>query len=351
MRSVSHFFFASLMVLCFLSLKILFSSNPELLNLPGTGCVGEECNVLGETAFCGDFICNGFETCATCELDCGVCPESEAWWQVWGGHLLASADTGQAIVSAIPGDDTCIEPDCYPFVSSVDRAGIGDSDGFLLTGGGSIAAGGWLTYREPNTFAEGTLVTRLNETYSFFYRQYSLGLNPDDDFAASADDAQEPIVVKEAYFHSGDLTIQSSWDVTSGESYVIFVDGDLYIQDPGGLGELITVSEGGFLAFVVTGDINISEDVGHSVLANTAGNIEGVYVADGTITVASNGAMDLRFVGEGTFVGWEGVMLGRDFNGGVDNDYYPAEMFVFRPDLVKNTPEKMMRSQMLRQES
>ena len=23
---------------------------------------------------CGDFSCNGYETCATCSLDCGICP-------------------------------------------------------------------------------------------------------------------------------------------------------------------------------------------------------------------------------------------------------------------------------------
>jgi len=50
------------------------------------------------------------------------------------------------------------------------------------------------------------------------------------------------------------------------------------------------------------------------------------------------------------FVGLSEVSLNRDFNSGDDNDLYPTETFIYRPDFIKNTPEKMKRSQMLRQE-
>ncbi len=147
------------------------------------------------------------------------------------------------------------------------------------------------------------------------------------------------------------MTIQSPWDVTDDESYVIFVDGNLTFDDSGRVEELISVEEGGFLAFIVSGDINIADSVGNDNLANTTSNIEGVFISDGTLTIESNGAMDKRFIGEGTFVGWTDVELLRDYDDEVLNESYPTETFVYRPDFVKNTPEKMKRPQILWQET
>ena len=301
--------------------------------------------------FCGNGSCAGFENCSVCAVDCGGCPT--AWWQVAGGNLFSSITSGNAIISDIAAALTCIEPACVPGLSIRDRSSASNSDGFPVTGGGAISINGeMITYRDPDVFALGTVQTRFYETYSYFYSKLSLGLLPADDYNISAGDALEPSVSQEFYFHSGNMTIQSAWDVTSGESYVVFVDGDLTIEDPGAVGELIKVAEGGFLAFIVSGDINIADSVGHSVLTNTAGNVEGVYIADGTITVASNGSADNRFVGEGTFVGWTSVSLERTFDElTANNDLYPVETFVYRPDLLKNTPEKMKRAQMLWQET
>ena len=190
----------------------------------------------------------------------------------------------------------------------------------------------------------------MRENYSYFYSRYSLGFSPEDDYQYSDLDALEPIEPKEAYFHSGDLIIQSPWEVTAGESYVIFIDGDLTIEDPLGVGELIIVEEGGFLVFIVSGNINIADSVGHSTLSNTTGNIEGVYIADGMISIMSNGSADKRFIGEGTFVGWTDVEMLRDFSDEITNQSYPTETFVYRPDFVRYTPEKMKRPQMIWQE-
>ena len=298
--------------------------------------------------FCGNGVCAGFENCFSCAVDCGACPSS--WWQVWGGHLAAEADAGSAISSLIPSDTVCIVPACYPFLSSRDRAGTVNSDGLAMVAGGDISVNGRYSYRDPDIFAIGTIKTRLVESYSFFYSQYSLGPSPTEDFAATADDAQKPTTTKDYYFHSGDMTIQSPWAVTAPESYVVFVDGNLTISDPGGVDQLITVAEGGFLAFIVSGNITMSSNVGHTTLSNTAGNVEGVYVADGALIIATNSGTDERFVGEGTFVGWTNVVLRRDYRS-TDNDLYPAQTFIYRPDFMKNTPEKMKRSQMLWQET
>lgn len=277
-------------------------------------------DVMVTVDLCGDGTCAAFENCLNCPEDCGACPT--AWWQAWGGSVYAGFQTEleTAIYSLIPSDVTCAEPNCHSYLIGLDRLNVADSnsDGFTLTGGAAIETdGAALNPRAEDIFAIGITQTRFQETYSYFARQYDLGLSPEEDFTGAADDAQKPVydadgngeADQEYYYHSGDLTVQSVWDVVDGEEYAIFVDGNLTISDSGDAGELITVAEGGFLAFIVSGNITVSDNVGHSVLSNDAGNVEGVYVADGTLTVASTGGADERFVGEGTFVGWTDVVL------------------------------------------
>jgi hypothetical protein len=124
---------------------------------------------------------------------------------------------------------------------------------------------------------------------------------------------------------------------------VIFVDGNLDIQ---GTGTTITVPSGAFLAFIVSGNITIDPSVGTSDITQTTnGQVQGVYLADGTFTVDSAG-VDLKFIGEGTFSACTGVSLPRDFNNGgsgVDNNKYPATEFIYRPDFMTNTPVKMQK--------
>lgn len=328
------------------------SYNPYDLACSTSVCSNSD-NVNVEVNFCGNGSCNAFENCASCSTDCGACPTP--WWQLAGGHLYSNEASGVAIASQIADDPLfCIEPSCIAALSIRDRADTTYSDGFPFTAGGSIDTNGqMITYRDPDVFAIDTTVTRLIENYTYFYGRYSLGSSPTDYFVASANDALKPTFVdQDSYFHSGDLTIQSPWAVASGESYVIFVDGSLNIEDPVAEGELITVDEGGLLAFIVSGDINIDATVGHSVLTNTAGNLEGVFIADGVITIGSNGTADKRFVGEGTFAGHGGVSLDRTYDELTNNnDRYPAETFVYRPDFIKNTPDQMKRSQMLWQET
>ena len=317
----------------------------------GIGEVCDECWVdCGFCPRCGDYSCTGFETCFTCETDCGTCDNS-AWWQVWGGHVRTEAGYGYTIRSLIPSLSICTQPSCYPFLSVTDRDRTPKSDGFPFMGGGEILANGQISDRVEPVYATNTLTTRLRENYTYFYKRYSLGFSPEDDFYHTDLDAREPTESKEAYFHAGNLVIQSPWDVTTGESYVIFIDGDLNIEDPLGEGELIKVEEGGFLAFIVTGDINIAESVGNTTLSDTTANIEGVYIANGTINILSNDGLDKRFIGEGTFVGWTSVNMARSFDDGPENELYPTETFIYRPDFVRYVPERMKRPQMLWQET
>jgi hypothetical protein len=293
---------------------------------------------------CGNGICAGFENCLSCEADCGACPDQ--WFQLWGGSLFAGLSTGNAVASTVSDAAT------YPYLMARDAAGHALSDGFPITGGGHISANGRISARSENPFVIGSAPTRLHETYSYFARQYSLGLDPTEDFSGSANNAQKPTLDddKAYYYHQGDLTIQEAWAVSTDETYVIFIEGNLHLADPGDLGQLITVQEGGFLAFIVSGDINVDQTVGNTNPADSTPNIAGLYVADGTITV--EGAAyppDKRFIGEGSFIGWTNVVLERDLAD--DNALYPAETFIYRPDFVTHTPKEMKRSQRIWQET
>lgn len=233
-----------------------------------------------------------------------------------------------------------------------DKQSTALTDGFAVVGNGVIDANGVISQRSTNTFSLNTTKSRYQERYEYFYRNSGLGNNPADDFALQAENAQKPTYnsSKIAYYRNGNLTVQNPWNVANGEKYVIFVDGNLTLTDGNGSSDaLINVEEGGFLAFIVKGNINIDASLGNSTLTSTAANLEGVYMADGTLSTLSRGTAgggDDRFVGEGVFVGWDGVDLNRDFSDGssrsLQNNSKPAETFIYRPDFLVNMPDIML---------
>lgn len=295
---------------------------------------------------------------------------NEGWWQAQGGSVYAGNTSGVAILSKIPYN-TCTDAPCIAAILTEDWLATTGSAGIGVTGGGNIDSTkdfginqGYISQRTPQAFAIGTTTTKYKENYEFFHREYSLGLGtPSDDFSGSANDAVKPTSApsggKAAYFHQGDLTIRQRWTVSSSESIVVFVNGNLTIDDPSNnLDDLITVEPGGFLAFIVSGNITVRPDVGSNDLNNTTPNLEGVYIANGTITIESRGAAaggDDRFVGAGTFVGYSGVDLNRDYSDGgtraAENNDKPVEMFMFRPDFVRNLPVRMARPRYIWQET
>jgi hypothetical protein len=147
-------------------------------------------------------------------------------------------------------------------------------------------------------------------------------------------------------FANGNLNVSAGSFGTS--SVVVFVKDNLTISGN------VTVDDGGYVAFIVDGNISIEPSVSL---------VEGVYISDGTIAVQSNKTdptdlgTDVQFVGEGIFVGWAGVGLKRDLGedtdgGGPDqgNNDMPAEKFVYRPDLVLNAPEEFLSTQVRMEE-
>jgi len=306
--------------------------------------------------FCGNGTCSAFENCTTCPSDCTLnCPAELSWWQAQGGSVYAARESTPAITSIVPGL-TCTEPTCAPYLLAQLQASlVSNSDGVIVTGGGNVTADGYYTPR--NLVALGSKLTRYKEGYDFFYRKSGLSLVPTDAFTASHISATKP-ATSGIHYSNQDLTIQEPWTISNTESYVIFVDGNLTLQDPTDAGALITVDEGGFLAFIVSGDILVESSVGHANVALTTPNIEGVYIADQTFQILSDSnaaTSDRRFVGAGSFIGWTGVSLQRDFDdggtGSSASTTAPSELFIYRPDLLYTAPSFMLSPHSIWQET
>jgi hypothetical protein len=172
----------------------------------------------------------------------------------------------------------------------------------------------------------------------------------------------KPIVSSDnlgVFVYSGNLSIDETnpWYLGNEEQIVVFVDGNLTLNDTtGGENRLTTVATGGdgFLMFIISGNMTITSQVGYDNIyaqasAPDIANVEGVFVTDGIFTVEGvTGVTDKKFIGAGTFVGWSGVDLQRSFADGtlpnLDNNA-PAESFIFRPDFIINAPRSIKSSQ------
>lgn len=165
----------------------------------------------------------------------------------------------------------------------------------------------------------------------------------------------------------GNVSIDETqgFNLSSTQKLVVFVDGNLTLDDsnPNDANRKITsVADGGFLAFFVSGNILITPKVGYELnpsvptvpsVTNANSNLEGVFVANGSLTVQSKTAIgevppDKKFIGAGTFVGWTAVNLNRTFDDGafgpILNNNQAIENFFYRPDLLANWPTKLKAS-------
>ncbi|MFZ5376727.1 MAG: hypothetical protein ACOZAN_03625 [Patescibacteria group bacterium] len=286
-----------------------------------------------------------------------------SWWQVAGGNTYAR----NVIRSQVPYDICNPESTCYaglmaglPWNNS-----ISNTAGFPLVGqGGSIITSddgtNYIHAPGSRNLAEqgrGIGISLPREDYAYFYERFGASATP-----LGGTNPNKP--ASGSYITSGSITINetNSWSVSSGESIVVFVNGNLTIDSASADTRLTQVATGGYLAFIVAGNITIGDRVGYSdpltdATQPTNTNLEGVFIADGTITVASDNnatTIDNKFIAAGTFVGWGGVNLQRTYEdgslGAANNNLSPTETFIFRPDLVVNTPASMRSAQFTWQE-
>jgi len=286
----------------------------------------------------------------------------EAWWQVYGGHIYASGN----IVSLLPSDTYC-NTDCLAALLLNDLDDETDSAGLAFVEGGSVNVDdndGTIHLTSDRSHAQNVTISEMafeQQSYDYYEAQLQEELVEIEDEAMPSLSTDETTVL----YYDGDLTIDvnDNWQVESGEGVILLINGDLTIEDPTGAGQVVTVEQGGYLAMIADGDITIAANVGYEPPAvlgsyvfaspfSTLPNVEGVFVADEELILASNGddVHDRKFIGAGSFVGWQGVQLNRSFQEsstiyGAYNLYNPTEVFIFRPDLVVNAPAEIEEAQ------
>lgn len=283
------------------------------------------------------------------------------WWQTKGGNVYAK----DSISSTIP--DTCPAAGvgvCDPYF--ITQNGTDQySGGIAITGGNStssIAVEGYYTDRDPDTSGNqprSVDVSHANnqkEDYAYFAGLFDSASATD----ISTNDTGSGTLTTlptggqtfgsdntEVYTYVGDLTLDfDTTQTVTGKKMVILVNGNVTIQGTPNT-RAVDVANGAFFGLITSGNINIDETIGNTSATATTSVLEGVYVADGDLNIenyADDSIRDLKFVGEGTFVGHTAINLNRDYDNTSNpidkalNNTNPIEVFVYRPDFVTNIP-------------
>jgi len=205
---------------------------------------------------------NGGNTC-TDTASAMVLPP-QAWWQAVGGDVHAD---GGNLASAIPG--TATKP--YLIAGAPNgTSGAASSTGSLSLKQGTVDEAG-------NDWRYTSKYHGLKTDYAYFKR-----ILEDDPQGFAAWDGSQP-GVSGVYTYDGDMAASGTWTVPASDKIVILVNGNLTVSGN------INVDPAGFLAMISSGDIKIDNAVNH---------VEGVYLADGTI---STGVSSSQLTGEGMF--------------------------------------------------
>ena len=253
-------------------------------------------------------------TAPTSGLNYFVSQDRDAWFQVTGGSLHANLGSVSSLIPA-----TCTGT-CDPYLIRADADGtvgvVSFTDSLSLGG-----FGGENISQTENDWQAQTAYGGTQTGYDYFAR-----ILQDDPNGIGTWEGGVPAVSGVYNALGVTRTGGADWNVDSGQTFVLLVDGDLVIDNN------INVAAGGFLAIIASGNLTIADAVT---------NVEGVFIADAAIVTCESagtcggGGVAEQLIGEGIFVGWQGIALRRDFDG-ADNSIYPAETFTYRPDLQVN---------------
>ncbi len=299
--------------------------------------------------------------------------ETDAWFQTFGGNVFAR----NSISSIIPITSCLSSGTCTAnLIDSINSNSL--SSGFslvstsdntsILTSDGLNQSRDYINSSDRNTnqnsYATGSQISQYD--YDYYYKKLAGDVN----FNLTNTSIDLDTLRADATWQSGtniictagdlNLNDRQNWAVNSGDNVIVLVNGNLNISDNSPTSDpykLTSVAEGGFLAFIVNGNIVIDPSVGHYIdpksptivaVTNENANLEGLFMADGILQIQGQSAPtipDFKFIGAGTFIGWENVELNRDFDDGnrgkALNGSQAVENFLFRPDFVQNFPEEL----------
>jgi len=290
------------------------------------------------------------------------------WWQAQEGNVYGFNGYNNFVPSACENDVNAPICDANVVIRNVDDDP--KSAGIPLSGG-TISSGGYFTAYDDITepHAENTQHSNMiKENYDYFVKNVDLNtvqnLPTSGSTLTSVPTGGTNYDGAEVFDYSGNLTVSFDTQVVdSATKIIIFVDGNVTIQNDGSVGDrVLEVEKGGYFAIIASGSITFENEIGNACsfpsCPSESTNIDGVYVASTRLIIEDDGddaLVDNMFVGEGTFVGWEGINLNRSFDttSPIDraiNNEYPTERFIFRPDFNENTPELLKHPNLVWQE-
>lgn len=264
----------------------------------------------------------------TCSATFPVTVSNTAWFQAKGGDIHARRDISSQVPPTADNRYFSANLDKTPGLVSYfgTQAFFGNPD-FLSTTR-------WLINGQ---FAPARL------GYSYFANR----LKSEADFFTTSPSASGIYVV------SGDMVVDSPWQIAKGEQIIFLVEGDLGVKNK------IKVAEGGFLIFIVKDNIYIDSELTNPDLPV----LEGIYLADGEFLTGCSGIIsgkvdvvcgtvvntDKQLVAAGVFYAGGGFELSRELDSATTKTT-PSELFLFRPDFIANSPASLGFSKIFWQE-
>jgi hypothetical protein len=246
------------------------------------------------------------------------------WTQVQGGDVYASATLQSYIpVGATPRSFILNGTGGYPGVATYGGNCNFDSSSATCGGKTWVSSKNWLVHDTASA----------TDFYQLMYRQFG---SPAPTASGDTTLTGKLAGSTEHYYYDGNLTINTpAWTIPSTDKVVVFVSGNLAINTP------INIDSGGFIAFIVKGNITVSPSVGGPA-ASSAPAVEGIYITspNGTfITGDSSSPGKQRFVGQGMFIAGS-FLLQRDL-GDLRNPTTSSELFIYNPQLLLTMPDQM----------
>jgi len=247
------------------------------------------------------------------------------WYQTQEGDVHGQS----GVSSSIP--NTCEEAGdpaiCDPNFSLL---GVGGYPGIISHYGSADFHEGYPSNSEDNHWlASGTLMQ--NQSFAYFYQLLGLPSTDEFDTLDLSDLGSLPPEADDdgVYYSDGDVTISGA--LPAATKAIVLVGNQTESRNVT-INNDITVPLGSSLVVIASGNITIADSVSQ---------VDGIYVADGTI---STGAGGTEFFGYGSFIAVS-FSLGRDFTAvdpdDVRNNTTPVEHFLYRPDLILNSPTKL----------
>ncbi|HBC44661.1 TPA: hypothetical protein DCZ81_00640 [Candidatus Collierbacteria bacterium] len=246
------------------------------------------------------------------------------WWQAVGGNVYG--DDG--IKSEIPSSLAILIP---PAEMSLILPTAGNRRGLLSYG---VTRPANMLGTNPNAKVSTSLWEKESKyggqvyDWDFFDKRFNLFAKTtwSDGQAINYDD----LGIGYQIFKSAGPIFAFDFSPTGTQKAIFHVNGDLRVTGN------ITVPSGAFLTVIAKGTITFDQAVTQA---------DGWYVAKNISVpckdIDGNGCdkTDSQFLGNGTFVGWSGIALGR--TRGITNNTAPSEKFTYRQDLFLNAPKPM----------